>query len=95
MKKQLLITALFFSFISVSAQQKKYSQEAIDLNDRATEIMLRNLSNKDSIAEVLNLLDKAIALDQSYITAYVIVSVNRYHRSARIGTIIAEEPVPL
>lgn len=70
MKKQLLITALFFSFISVSAQQKKYSQEAIDLNDRATEIMLRNLSNKDSIAEVLNLLDKAIALDQSYITAY-------------------------
>ena len=70
MKKQLLITALFFSFISVSAQQKKYSQEAIDLNDRATEIMLRNLSNKDSIAEALNLLDKAIALDQSYITAY-------------------------
>lgn len=70
MKKQLLITALFFSFISVSAQQKKYSQEAIDLNNRATEIMLRNLSNKDSIAEVLNLLDKAIALDQSYITAY-------------------------
>ena len=27
--------------------------------------------------------------------AKVIVSVNRYHRSARIGTIIAEEPVPL
>ena len=25
----------------------------------------------------------------------LIVSVNRYHRSARIGTIIAEEPVPL
>ena len=25
----------------------------------------------------------------------MIVSVNRYHRSARIGTIIAEEPVPL
>ena len=25
----------------------------------------------------------------------LIVSVKRYHRSARIGTIIAEEPVPL
>lgn len=25
----------------------------------------------------------------------MIVSVKRYHRSARIGTIIAEEPVPL
>lgn len=63
MKKQLLITVFFFSFISVSAQQKKYPQEVIDLNDRATEVWLRNLSNKDSIAEVLNLLDKAIALD--------------------------------
>ena len=53
MKKQLLITVFFFSFISVSAQQKKYPQEVIDLNDRATEVWLRNLSNKDSIAEVL------------------------------------------
>ena len=88
MKKQLLITALFFSFISVSAQQKKYSQEAIDLNDRATEIMLRNLSNKDSIAEVLNLLDKAIALDQSYITAYgnkvnILLSEEEYDKAMK------------
>ena len=70
MKKLFLITVIFFSFISVSAQQKKYSNEAIRLNNRAMEIRLRNLSSKDSITKVLNLLDEAIALDQSYITAY-------------------------
>ena len=31
---------------------------------------MRNLSNKDSIAKVLNLLDEVIALDHSYILVY-------------------------
>lgn len=88
MKVLILTTAFFFSFISVSAQQKKYPQEAIDLNNRASEIWLRNLSNKDSIAEVLNLLDKAIALDQSYITAYgnkvnILLSEKEYDKAIK------------
>ncbi len=88
MKKQLLITALFFSFISVSAQQKKYPQEAIDLNNRAMEIRIHNLSNKDSIAKVLNMLDKAIALDKSYITAYgnkvnILLSEEEYDKAIK------------
>ena len=88
MKTLFLTITLLFSFISVSAQQKKYPQEAIDLNYRALEIRLRNLSNKDSLTKVLNLLDKAIALDQSYITSYrtkvtILLSEEEYDKAIK------------
>lgn len=52
------------------AKQQRFEKEAAELNKRALEMHLYHMSNPDTIAKALELLDKAIALDHHCFPAY-------------------------
>lgn len=61
-------------------------------------ICIRNNTLLQSVLrfiEYLAFMPFFLALRMYHLLIKMIVSVKRYHRSARIGTVIAEEPVPL
>ena len=70
MKTIVYILTFFLSISSAIAQKRDVQQEVIDLNKRALELYMRNLSNKDSMTMALELLDKAISLDCKSVTTY-------------------------
>ena len=70
MKSIIFILVFFLSMFPVLAQQSENQSEVMELNKKALELNGRNLSNKDSIAKVLDLLDKAISMDNKSVITY-------------------------
>ena len=57
-------------FYLTPAKRKAFANESEALNNQAVELCVRNLSNQDSIAQALELWDKAIALNHLNLHAY-------------------------
>ena len=57
-------------FYLTPAKRKAFANESEALNNQAVELCVRNLSNQDSIAQALELWDKAIALNHCNLHAY-------------------------
>lgn len=70
MKTIVFIFVFSLSMLPTLAQQREERPDVLELNKKALELNGRNLSNKDSIAKVLDLLDKAISLDNKSVITY-------------------------
>jgi tetratricopeptide (TPR) repeat protein len=57
-------------FYLTPAKRKAFANESEALNNQAVELCVRNLSNQDSIAQAMELWDKAIALNHLNLHAY-------------------------
>lgn len=73
MKKCISLSLLLFLVVSCEGQNKKFTQydkEAIQLNNRAMDILVNNHNNRDSLKVAIALLERAIKIDSTYTLAY-------------------------
>lgn len=84
---------LFGLSLSCNSQDKnieisKGKRDAIELNNRAMDIFIRNRNSKDSISKSMNLLNAAIEIDSSYERAYsnkstILISLGDYSEALK------------